>query len=117
MSSRPDGNEGAAPAAPFDPFTESWRLYELAEGESVAGEVVRLPERGAFNGSRLFLRRSDTGEVLAIRATAKVGHTVLEKKLVKMDIQVGDHVRVAFQGWAETGDGFPYRHEEVNRIG
>jgi hypothetical protein len=107
---------GGASAPPFDPYLSSWRRYELNEGETVAGEVVRLPEPGAYNGSRLFLRSED-GAVVAIRGTAKAGHTVLENQLAKLNVTVGDRIRVVFQGWGETDDGFPYRAEVVNRIG
>jgi hypothetical protein len=78
--------------------------------------VVRLPEPGAYNGSRLFLR-TENG-VVAVRATAKTGHTVLENRLAKLNVTVGDRVRVTFEGWGETSDGgFPYRREEVTKIG
>jgi hypothetical protein len=66
------GKEGAASAALFDPHLSSWRPYELAEGETVAGAVLRLPAAGTFNGSRLFVR-TEHG-TLAVRATAKSGH-------------------------------------------
>jgi hypothetical protein len=112
--SRPDGG---ASAPPFDVYLSSWRRIELNEGEAVAGEVVRLPEAGSFNGSRLFLK-TQSGDVLALKATAKQGHTVLENRLKKLNIQVGDTIRVTFEGWGQTTDGgFPYRHEEVTKIG
>ena len=107
------GREGAAAEAPFDPRTSSWRPYELAEGETVAGVVLRLPVAGTFNGSRLFLR-TDHG-TLAIRATAKSGHTALANLLERLHIRPGDEVAVAFTGWGTTAAGYDFRSYEVTR--
>jgi hypothetical protein len=105
--------KGAAAAAPFDPRTSSWRPYELAESETVAGVVLRLPAAAAFNGSRLFLR-TEHG-TLAIRATAKSGHTALANQLERLQVRPGDEIAVAFTGWGTTAAGYSYRNYEVTR--
>lgn len=52
---------------------------------------------------------------MAIRATAKSGHTVLANLLERLHIRPGDQVAVAFTGWGTTADGFNYRNYEVVR--
>jgi DNA/RNA endonuclease YhcR with UshA esterase domain len=107
------GKEGAASAALFDPHLSSWRPYELAEGETVAGVVLRLPAAGTFNGSRLFVR-TEHG-TLAVRATAKSGHTALGNLLERPHVRPGDRVAVTFTGWGTTAAVYSYRNYEVTR--
>lgn len=99
-------------SSPFDPHRGSWRVHELSEGQTLAGTVARLPEAGAFNGSRLFLRTSE-GEVLAVRATAKSGHTMLENQLSRLSVTVGDEIAVTFAGWGTTEAGYNIRNYQV----
>lgn len=87
----------AAGAAP------SIRRYELVDGEVLRGTVVRLPQRGGFDGTRLFLR-TDSGEV-GIPATASRGHTVLERLLMDHHVGVGDFIAVTYTGKRLTADG------------
>ncbi|MEK6250661.1 MAG: hypothetical protein AABM43_01750 [Actinomycetota bacterium] len=92
-----------------------WRDHELEVGETVKGEVLRLPSPGDFNGNRIFLKTEDG--VLSILATATRGHTLLERALAAKKIAVGDFVEIEFSGWAETQDTErKYRFEEVRRI-
>lgn len=78
-----------------------WRTHDLVEGESITGRVVRLPSPGAFNGSRVFV--ATPSEVVGLQATAKTGHTVLERKLES--IEHGDLVTITFHGKRPTADG------------
>jgi hypothetical protein len=89
-------------------------VYELAEGETLAGTVLRLPQAGAFNGSRLFVRKPG-GEVLAIRATAKAGHTVLENQLKRHGVEPGHEVSITLEGWGTTTEGYNMRLYELRR--
>ncbi len=99
----------------IDGVGSDWRHHTLESGESVSGEVLRLPVAGAFEGNRLFLQTQDG--VIAIQATASRGHTLLERALSAKGIEVGDQIQVEFSGWAETQDGERrYRFEEVRRI-
>ena len=89
-----------------------WRAHDLAEGETITGTVVRLPERGAFCGSRVFI--AARGEVVGLSATAKVGHTLLERELTH--IEAGDKVSITYFGKRTTVDGErEYRHYELRR--
>jgi hypothetical protein len=63
--------------------------------------VQRLPTPRARLGTRLFI--GTPGGVLAIPATAKRGHTVLEREL--KTVKVGDHIAVTFHGFRVTRDG------------
>lgn len=90
-----------------------WSAHDLAEGESITGVVLRKPTPTAFNGSRLFLGTSD--EVIGIHATAKSGHTVLEREL--QDIEHGDRVTITYHGKRLTGDGErEYRFYKLERV-
>lgn len=90
-----------------------WRAHDLAEGESITGRVLRKPTARAFNRSRVFI--GTPNEVIGMHATAKTGHTVLEREL--QDIDPGDRVTVTFLGWRTTTDGErSYRHYEVVRL-
>jgi hypothetical protein len=91
----------------FDPARDPWRNAELREGERVVGAVVRLPRGGTFNGGSVFLEVD--GEVIALPASAKKGHTVLERRL--SIARPGDEVEITFEGWRATADGERrYRH-------
>jgi hypothetical protein len=99
----------------IDGVGDDWRHHDLAEGERVRGKVLRIPTPFAFMGTRLFLETADG--VLALPATAKRGHTLLDRAIQTKDIQPGDHVEVEFYGWSETQNGERrYRHEEIHRI-
>lgn len=80
------------------------------------GIVERLPSAGGFHGRRLFVR-VDSGAVLALVASAKLGHTVLERELAKQRIQVGDDIRVTFAGWRKSAAEHQYRDYKIERIG
>jgi hypothetical protein len=86
----------------FDPVRDPWRNAELREGERIVGAVVRLPRGGTFNGGSVFLEL-DGGEVVALPASAKKGHTVLERRL--SIARAGDAVEITFEGWRATADG------------
>jgi hypothetical protein len=93
-----------------------WRAHELEVGETVRGEVLRLPTPAGYHGTRLFLDTEDG--TLALPATASRGHTLLERALAAKRIAVGDYVEISFVGWAETHDGERrYRFEEIRRVG
>jgi hypothetical protein len=79
-----------------------WTPHELSEGETIVGTILRLPTPGAFCGSRLFIGNYPD-EVLGIPATAKKGHTVLERELE--GYQPGDRISVTYDGWRTTADG------------
>lgn|GEM_PF-6842757 len=90
-----------------------WRAHDLAEGESISGVVLRKPTARAFNGSRVFIGTPD--EVIGMHATAKTGHTVLEREL--QDIDPGDQVTITFFGKRQTWDGErEYRFYKVVRL-
>jgi hypothetical protein len=92
--------------------TIQWSARDLNEGESITGTVLRLPTPGAFNGSRLFIGMPD--EVVGITATAKSGHTLLERGL--RHVAVGDKITITYRGKRVTVDGErSYRHYEVER--
>lgn len=80
------------------------RWIDLAQGQSVYGEVVRLPAHGVPSGTRLFIR-TDSGEVVSIAAAAKRGWSVLERALKCQNVQVGDRINVTYFGWRQTADG------------
>jgi hypothetical protein len=108
--------EGPTRAKSWQDFVDlrqiPWRAHDLAEGESVTGRVVRLPKRGAFNGSRVFI--ATRAEIVGLHATAKTGHTVLERQL--KGIGVGDLITIINHGLRMTRDGERYyRHYEVVR--
>lgn len=84
----------------FDPRHDAWTFHELAEGERLAGVIVRLPDPGAFHGSKLFVRREDG--VIAVYATAKRGRTILEFRL--RELQVGDRITLVYHGKRRTLD-------------
>ena len=81
----------------------NWRHYEMVTGEVLAGVVLRLPSPGAQWGNRLFLETDDG--VVAISATAKKGHTVLERKLQQHSIGPGDEIEITYRGMCRTQDG------------
>ncbi len=78
-----------------------WRAHELVEGESISGVVLRLPTPGAFNGRRVFIATPE--DVVGLHATAKTGHTVLERELEH--VRPGDRVTITNHGWRDTADG------------
>ena len=85
---------------------------ELEEGERIEGLVMRLPAPGAFCGNSLLLRTDDA--LVALPATAKKGHAVLERKLVQHEVRVGDWVAIRYPGRRRTQDGErEYRHYDV----
>jgi hypothetical protein len=89
-----------------------WRPFELKPGDEITGGVLRMPVRGAFNGSKIFL---DTGaEIVALAATEKVGHKVLERELGRKQVRVGQRVTIRHGGFRKTNDGQRrYRLEQV----
>lgn len=95
-----------APTAPprRESATRYARRYELIEGEVVAGRVERLPGAGVPYGNRLFLERS-AGDILALAATAKTGHAVLERELTRQEVRVNDRVAILYTGKVRTVDG------------
>ena len=96
----------------FDARQHPWRRVELRDGETLVGTVARLPRDGAFNGGSVFLELDD-GEIVAIHATAKKGHTVLERLLG--DVRVGDRVAITYHGRRTTADGErSYRSYSLN---
>ncbi len=80
-----------------------WRAIELAVGETVEGAVERLPQPGTTHGNRLFLR-TPIG-VVGLNATSRTGHTVLERLLIDLVIEVGESVSITFEGWRSTVTG------------
>jgi hypothetical protein len=80
------------------------RWLDPVEGEMITGQVIALPARGVYAGTRLFLR-TDTGETIAIAAAARRGWTVIERSLTDQQIRVGDRIAVTFLGWRRTADG------------
>jgi hypothetical protein len=100
----------------FDPTRDPWRKYRLVEGEIVEGEVARLPQPAAFCGSRLFLVRKPN-DTIAITASGRRGHTVLERELHEQQVRVGDRVAIRFYGMRTTVDGErSYRLYEVAHV-
>jgi hypothetical protein len=94
----------------------SWTVYELVDGERVEGVVVQIPKVGAANGNRLFLRRAD-GDTIAIDATAKRGHTVLERQLRELRVKPGNTISITYFGKCRTLDGErEYRNYSVEVI-
>ena len=85
----------------FDLRRDEWRNATLREGERVVGTVVRLPRGGTFNGGSVFLEVG--GEVIGVPASARKGHTVLERLLSA--VCVGDVVEITFKGERVTADG------------
>lgn len=84
-------------ATPQDPCAaETW---------TVSGTVVRLPKPGTPCGNYLDLELDDGSVTYSLPSTAKLGHTVLERELDRLCVQVGDHVSIAYLGWRETKDG------------
>jgi hypothetical protein len=79
------------------------RWIDLTEGDRVSGRVVRLPERAAPAGTRLFLKVGD--EIVAFPAVGRRGWTVLETALADKRVHVDDRIAVEFRGWRETADG------------
>lgn len=95
------------------PVTWQYRHDDLNEHECFSGIVDRLPMPGAPNGNSLYL--SNEQEKRAIHATAKTGHTVLERKLAELCVRVGDRVQIVYLGKRPTADGErEYRLYEVN---
>ena len=89
-----------------------WRPHELKPGEEITGHVLRLPTRGAFNASRLFLL-TDT-EIVGFPADARSGHSVLERELGRKGVKLGQKITVAHNGTHRTIDGKrSYRLEQV----
>jgi hypothetical protein len=80
------------------------RWVDPAEGETIAGQVIALPARGVFAGTRLFLR-TDAGETISIPAAARRGWSVVERTLTDQQVRVGDEVAITFVGWRQTADG------------
>lgn len=78
----------------------SWR--ELAEGESVAGVVLRLPAPGAKWGTRVLL--DVDGRHVELYASVSRGHAVLARDLDRQHVAVGDTIRIRSYGWRETRD-------------
>jgi len=90
-------------------LTRRWRP-EDGDAHIVEGIVVRMPEPGAPAGNYILLRQG-SGCELSIAATARRGHTVLERELERQRVRVGDRLRVEFRGWAGGLDapGHMYR--------
>lgn len=102
--------ETLAPSRTFNVRAMGWQAIELIDGDDFSGVIVKLPTPRDFNGSRLFLDTS--AGVIGIHATAKRGHTLLERALE--GFQVGDRIRIVFHGMRTTADGGrSYRHYEV----
>ena len=89
------------------------------------GRVVRPPRRGMTLGNYLLLQTDERtllgNTVIAIAATARKGHTVLERDLADLDVAPGDLIEVRHGGWHESisRDGAPpkrYRFEKVRVI-
>ena len=78
-----------------------WRAHQLEEGESISGMGLRLPTPESFNGRRVFIATPE--EVVGVLATAKAGHTVLERELEH--VRPGDRVTIKNHGWRATADG------------
>jgi hypothetical protein len=92
MSSTPTFDElDRRRAARCYPPPARWR--ELVDGETLSGRVLRLPAPGAYAGNRLFLRTAT--EVIAVRATAKRGHSVLERLLIDERVHASLRIRTS----------------------
>ena len=87
----------------------SYRQVELMEGETIVGVIERLPKENALGGNSLYL---NTGaERISIHATAKRGHTVLERRLDELGVKVGDRISIHYTGKRSTANGErEYRH-------
>jgi hypothetical protein len=60
--------------------------------------------RGAHNGTRIFIK---TGQgVVAVPATGRRGHTMLERELERQSVQKGDLVRIVWH-WAKPPRATP----------
>jgi len=105
----------STPSTHFDPARDRWLKYTPIEGEVIDGTVLRLPSRHTFNGSRLFVRRDDNSTI-GFPATAKTGHTLLERALREQQVHVGDHIVVRYFGKRTTADGErSYRFYRVDK--
>lgn len=88
----------------------------MYEGEILEGTVMRLPTPGTRNGNRAFIFTNDG--LLGIPATARKGHSVLERELPELEVRVGDDVVITYNGMRNTADGERrYRHYTVERRG
>lgn len=75
--------------------------------------ILRKPTPAAFCGSFVFVGTPD--EVIGMRATAKSGHSVLERELRR--VKVGDRVVITYFGKRPAlGGSYLYRHYEVDRL-
>jgi hypothetical protein len=91
--------------------------YQLVEGEVLAGTVRRMPQPDTPFGHWLVIDRPRAGAV-AIQASAKSGHSVLERELARLEVRAGDEIRVTYAGVRATRDGLrSYRAYHVERIG
>lgn len=98
---------------PEVPPARQVRHYELREGETLSGTVTRLPERGTYLGNYLLVRLDDAPRTVALPATRKLGHTVLEGELSRQGVDLGDHVNITWT-WNDTRDGeHHYRHYQL----
>jgi hypothetical protein len=89
------------------------RRRALQDGERIEGVVSKLPEPGSPNGNYLHLVTHDTH--VPIPATAKLGWTVLHRKLERQAVHVGDRITIVFVGWRERTDGLSYRLVLIER--
>ena len=103
----------ASSTLPIPAHVRAATRLELAEGDTLVGNVVALPARGAHSENRMFLETLD--RVVSIPASGRVGWVVLERELQDHSVQVGDRVRVTFKGWRRSNmTGNPYRWATVD---
>jgi hypothetical protein len=105
--------------ATLDMLVRQAEPYELAEGETAHGEVLRLPRPGGFAGNSLVLgtrNGSDRG-IRVLPASAKKGHTVLANELGDQGVKVGEWVEITYLGRRTTRDGQrSYRDYDVKVV-
>ena len=90
-----------------------WREHELDVNETLVARLLRKPTPDTFCGDLVFVGTPD--EVIALKATAKTGHTLLERELKK--VEIGDMIEITLRGMKTIRNGDrQYRHCEVNRL-
>ena len=86
--------------------------WDPKAGDTITGEVVRLPEPSVYRGRNLVLRTTEG--VVLVAASPSEGGTVIANALSRLDPVIGDVMAITFDGWrAATTSGRRYRMFEV----